>query len=140
LRQLAIVASVVLPPDDDGEEARIVLALHHSYTALESLLERIHRDLLGLPTGGPDWHRRLLDSAADDLPGLRPRLIPAALLPHAHALRGFRDVVRHAYAGEYDAARLQDLQGHAAQLATLLPPAIDAIEAWLLSMGPTQGG
>lgn len=133
-RQLAVAQSVPVGRLDPAHEALLVLSLHHAYTSLEAILERIHRELVGTPPGGPDGHRRLLDGAALDLPGLRPRLLSDEVIRAGHALRGFRHVVRHAYAAAYDEPRLADLQREANVLAVVLPADLDKIEAWLTTV------
>ncbi len=133
-KHLAAAAAVELGGADDADFALFALSVHHAYTALESIMERVHRQLLAEAPAGADWHRRLLDDARLDLPGLRPPLLSVETVRLAHELRGFRHVVRHAYEMEYDRARLLLVQHAGAALAEALAADLDALEGWLGSL------
>jgi hypothetical protein len=95
----------------------LALALDRAYTALESILERIVRTLEGDIPVGPDWHRALLHNASLDIPGVRPPLLRPTTIAAADHLRRFRHLLRHAYAAELDADRLDTL----ARTGSILP-------------------
>ncbi len=86
--------------------AVLAVDIHRYYTGLESILERIERYFGVLPTG-PDWHRELLDGAALEIEGVRPRVLAPALLEDFRELLRFRHFFRHAYAVELNAAKLE---------------------------------
>lgn len=85
----------------DGADYWNVMAFQHAmyagYTSFEAGLERVLR-MLGedLPVGR-DWHRKLLERAAVDVPGDRPAVISPALFDAADELLRFRHVALHSY-------------------------------------------
>ncbi len=111
-----------------GELARAAWDLHHAYTALEAVLERVLRLVDGVIPEGPASHVEL---AALEVEGLRPALFGADAKPGLHELRSFRHFVRHGYAVELDAARLRALAATAAALRPLLARDLDRLDAWL---------
>ena len=97
-----------------GAELMLVAAnLHGYYTALETLCERVARQLdENVPTG-PTWHTDLLSQMQIEVPGLRPQVISATVLDDLHELRKFRHFFRDAYVLEFDPALIR---GHAERL------------------------
>ena len=95
--------------------------LARGYNVIERLLERICTACENHFERRGDYHERLLQRLALDLPGIRPAFLPADALPDLRELKGFRHVTRHAYdlvieasrfvrpleAGERTMARLQ---------------------------------
>jgi len=76
--------------------------LHGYYTALETLCERVARQLdESLPTGAA-WHADLLSQMQVEVPGLRPPVIPAEVVGDLHELRKFRHFYRNAYVLDFD--------------------------------------
>ncbi len=116
--QLAVVRRASTP-DDPAVLALAAVALHGWYTGLETLLERIARQLDGEVPEGPRWHRALLGQLAVDVPGVRPAVMQRELLGPLAELLGFRHFFRHAYGVVLDGSQL------AARLATLLRIAPD---------------
>jgi hypothetical protein len=55
--------------------SHVAVRLHHWYTALESLLERIARQFDESLPDGPTSHRDLLRQMAAELPSLRPAVL-----------------------------------------------------------------
>lgn len=92
-----------------GARAALALALHHYYTAFETMISRVLRALEGDLPEGPDWHAALLDDASEPLDPIRPRLISPARLSDLGELRRFRHFLRNAYAVELDPDRLDRL-------------------------------
>lgn len=95
-------------PSEESTGA-LALALDRSYTALESILDRVARNLEGGPAVGEDWHRTLLQSAGLDIRGVRPAILGQTSLAAADELRRFRHFLRHAYASSIDRARVLQL-------------------------------
>lgn len=116
---------------DAGDVARVVLALHHGYSAVEAIVERVVRFVHGDIPFGPDWHRRLMEDARIEVRGVRPALISRSAMLDLAELRSFRHVVRHAYAAEYDPERLAHLRARALAVAPTLESDLDALDAWL---------
>lgn len=97
---------LVVGPDDPGALALAAVALHGWYTGLETLFERIARELdLSVPKG-ERWHRELLSQMSAEVPGLRPAVIDAETVSKLAFLLAFRHFFRHAYAVTFDAEHL----------------------------------
>lgn len=72
-------------------------AMYAGYTSFEAALERIFGMIEeDLPTGR-DWHRKLLERAAEERVGDRPALIGRTLFEAADELLRFRHVAFHSY-------------------------------------------
>ncbi len=112
----------------------LALALDRAYTALESILERIARTLEGDIPVGPDWHRALLHNASLDIPGVRPPLLRAPTIAAADHLRRFRHFLRHAYAADLDAQRLDTLARVWLESGDALAADLNAVERLLEAM------
>ncbi|MEI6536039.1 MAG: hypothetical protein WCN98_11900 [Verrucomicrobiaceae bacterium] len=67
------------------------------------------------------WHAELIHRLSITVPGVRPAVYPAAILPALRDLRGFRHIVTHAYDLELDSERLAIVLRHAESAASLLP-------------------
>ena len=90
--------------------AQAAVALHHAYGAVESALSRIARTIDdGLPEG-PEWHQALLQVMALAIDSVRPAVLSKETCAHLQRLLGFRHFFRHAYAIDWDGARLEDLR------------------------------
>jgi hypothetical protein len=87
--------------------------LHGYYTALETLCERVARQLDDNVPTGPTWHVDLLSQMQIEVPGLRPRVLAATVIDDLHELRKFRNFFRNAYVLEFDPALVR---GHAERL------------------------
>ncbi len=82
-------------PEDYWNIMAFQHAMYAGYTSFEAGLERLLR-MLGedLPIGR-DWHRKLLERAASELPGDRPAVLGPRLLEAADELLRFRHVALH---------------------------------------------
>ncbi len=87
-------------PVEDRDMMLMAAYLHHFYTGLESIFERISRDFDGGVRKRGDYHRELLRSMAIEIDGVRPRVISSELAEELDDYRKFRHLFRHAYAGE----------------------------------------
>ncbi len=115
------------PLTDEGKTAVAAWALHHAYTAIEAILERVARELEGGVPAGPEWHRDLLSGAAVDVDGVRPPVFTASVVAALHELRAFRHFSRHGYGAPFDPARVTHV---AATLATLAAPVGRELQAF----------
>ncbi len=70
------------------------------YTGCETILARALEKFEGLPPVGPDTHIRILQAAALDVSGVRPRVLGPQSVSALHPYRGFRHFFRHAYGVE----------------------------------------
>lgn len=122
------------PASDPGDKALAAWALHHVYSAIEAILERVMRTVEGDLPAGPEYHRALLDSAALELDGIRPALLSRQTVEQLHELRSFRHFVRHAYAVELDGRRLEDLRQIAVGFFPDLERELDRLDEWLASI------
>jgi hypothetical protein len=114
--------------------AALALSLDRTYTALESIFERIARTLeSGLPVGA-DWHRALLDDAVLDVPEVRPPVLSVRSARAADRLRRFRHFVRHAYAAELDPDQLTRLASVWNEIQPDLESDLDAFERFLQNL------
>lgn len=115
----------------EAELARAALALHHAYSAVEALLDRVSRTIEGSLPEGPDWHQALLDSMALEIDGIRPRVLADESLRLLRRLLAFRHFLRHAYAVPLDREQLARLHDDALALAPRLADDLDALDAFL---------
>lgn len=74
--------------------------LHHYYTGIESIFERISRALDGGMVLGGDYHRELLRSMTLEIPDIRPRIISKNFAEELDEYRRFRHMFRHSYGSE----------------------------------------
>ena len=98
-------SSITPTTTDPAALALLAVDIHRWYTGLETALERVERTFGSLPSGG-DWHFELLCGAALDIAGVRPPILPAAVIGPLREVLRFRHFFRHAYAVELDAQRL----------------------------------
>jgi hypothetical protein len=84
-------------PEDYWNTMAFQHAMYAGYTSFEAGLERILQ-MLGedLPVGR-DWHRKLLERAASELPRDRPAILGPQLAEAAVELLRFRHVAMHSY-------------------------------------------
>jgi len=87
----------------------IALNLHAFYTGAEHIFEGIARDIDGSVPTGPEWHRERLLQVSAALTDIRPPVVGAKTRACLDAYRGFRHVVRNAYAFSLDGARVREL-------------------------------
>lgn len=102
--------------------------MNRFYTALERMLERICESFENHFERNGNYHEKLLQRLALDLPGLRPAFIPPPALPPLTELRRFRHLVRHAYDLTLRADRLRELVSFAKGANDALPGWCDAFE------------
>lgn len=112
-------------PDDHAVLALAAVALHGWYTGLETLSERIARQLDGNVPEGQRWHRELLTQMTVAIPGLRPAVLPTTVVTGLADLLAFRHFFRHAYGIVLDRPRIE---ARLATLATIVPLVDDALD------------
>lgn len=74
--------------------AYLALELHRYYSALETIFERVARQLDGRMPGGNDWHKALLTQAGLSIDELRPALVSREVAADLGALLSFRHFLR----------------------------------------------
>ena len=92
---------------DHGTNALVAVSLHHWYSALESIWERIARAFEGLPERDERWHQDLLHVMTLPIEAVRPAVIRAELGSDLREILGFRHFFRHAYVVSFDRERLE---------------------------------
>jgi hypothetical protein len=115
----------------EAQCALVAWDLHHGYTAIEALLERVLRAVDGEAPAGRGAHVEIIEQARIAVPGLRPALVSEVTARGLHELRAFRHFVRHGYAAELDPARLAALITLVTALWAPLSDDLDAMERWL---------
>ena len=96
------------------------LNLHGFYAGLERVFLIVAERIDGSVPSGAAWHQELLRQMAVDLPYIRPAVISEQLAAELDRYRGFRHVVRNAYAYVLDARRVGELvEGLPSALARL---------------------
>ena len=68
----------------------IAANLHGYYTALETLCERVARQLDEVVPQGASWHADLLSQMQIEVPGLSPRVVPTEVVGELHELQKFQ--------------------------------------------------
>lgn len=120
-----------ITPTDPGALALSAVALHAWYTGLETLFERVARELDGAVPGGDRWHRALISQMTAEIPGVRPAVVDAALGAELAALLAFRHFFRHAYAVALDAGRLSTELARLERVVPKVSAQLDALAAFL---------
>jgi hypothetical protein len=122
-------------PGDTAALALAAWAVHGWYTALESLLERVARQIDADVPAGERWHRALLAQATVEVPGVRPAVLPSELRPELEELLAARHFLRHAYGAELDARKLAEHGARIAKVSERVERALDALDAFLRHSG-----
>jgi len=94
--------------------------LHHYYTGVESILERISRSFDGGLVLGGDYHRELLRSMTLEIPDIRPSIISKEFAEELDEYRRFRHMFRHAYGSEIRWRKMEPLANGIDSLTTTL--------------------
>lgn len=119
---------------DAGQLARAAVALHHAYSAVETIFKRVAQTLEQDVPRGADWHQVLLDEMALELEGIRPVVLSAASHQLLRRLLAFRHFFRHAYAVELDARRLEAVRKDALEAAPLVDADLDQLDTYLAEL------
>ncbi|HVJ49983.1 hypothetical protein [Desulfitobacterium sp.] len=83
--------------------------IHHFYTGVESMFERIARVIDGGASTSGDYHRELVSSMSYEIPNIRPAIISLELAEELDEYRRFRHMFRHAYGSELRWRKMQPL-------------------------------
>ena len=83
--------------------------LHHYYTGIESIFERISRAFDGGITSSGDYHRELLRTMTLEIPNIRPSIISRDLAEELDEYRRFRHMFRHSYGSELRWRKMEPL-------------------------------
>jgi uncharacterized protein YutE (UPF0331/DUF86 family) len=87
----------------------VALNLHGFYNGLERLFEMIAIRIDNTPPSGVKWHQTLLQQMVVVKDDIRPAVISTSNREVLDNYRGFRHVVRHTYAIEFDVEQMEPL-------------------------------
>lgn len=130
-RQMSLLAALSCGRGDPGVDARVALALQHTYSGVEAIIERCVVCFDGERPRGDDSHRALLESASLEIPGVRNAILSRPVVAALQELRSFRRFLHHSYAAELDGARLEALREAALRLRPALNADLDGLDRWL---------
>lgn len=116
---------------DAAHCAQAAVALHHAYSAIESIMQRTARAIDGDLPAGADWHQSLLHTMGLDIEGIRPAVLSRESVSALRELLAFRHFFRHAYAVEFDPERLALLRRDLLDAAPRLAHELTALDTFL---------
>lgn len=108
--------------------------LHHFYTGVEAVFNRISNNIDGGPGHAADWHRELLRSMAIEIPGVRPRVISPEVAEELDEYRRFRHLFRHAYASELRWKKMSHLAENLPEVHALLKNSLQEFISFILQL------
>lgn len=117
--------------DDRAALALCAFAIHAWYTGLETICERIARQLDGTVPTGDRWHRELLTQLSVEVPGVRPAAIPRSTVTDLGSVLAFRHFFRHAYGVDLDPNRLDEEAQRVRRLRPTIDGSLDAFDEFL---------
>jgi hypothetical protein len=121
-------------PVKDRDIMLIAAYLHHYYTGLETIFERIAKDFDGGVSKRGDCHRELLRSMALEIDEVRPSLISLELAGELDDYRKFRHLFRHAYAGELRWEKMSFLAENIVMINSLVQTSIRGFTSFILKL------
>jgi hypothetical protein len=95
--------------------------LNRFYNVLEKSFARLCEAFENHFEKAGDYHERLLERVTLDLPGIRPRFLPAEQRSRVRELKSFRHFFRHAYDPILRADRLAELVTAASDVSAAFP-------------------
>jgi len=112
--------------------------LHHYFTGVESIFERISRVFDGSQALGGDYHRELLHSMTVEIPDIRPRVISGDVAEELDEYRRFRHMFRHAYGSELRWRKLEPLANGVGSLTETLAEQISEFMHFVESLSDSM--
>ncbi|MBK7203054.1 hypothetical protein [Candidatus Amarolinea dominans] len=83
--------------------------LHGFYSGLERIFELIATTIDAAKPKGENWHQVLLRQMSVETSDLRPAVISQSTYHRLDGYRGFRHVVRHVYAYNFETTKIEKL-------------------------------
>jgi len=120
--------------DDEEISESAALRLHNFYTGCERIFKLIASEVNGIGSQNPDWHKRLLNQMALEVPGIRPAVISPATRTVLEELLNFRHVIRNIYGFELKPERVEELVVIAIALFPAFAVEIEAFNTFLLDV------
>lgn len=121
MAETATLAAERLADEHPGHLAACGYELNRFYNVLEKSFERLCEAFENHLEKSGEYHQRLLERVSLDLPGIRPKFMPAAFRTAVQELKAFRYVFRHAYDPILRRDRLAELVMAAQQVANAFP-------------------
>ncbi|MBM3954050.1 MAG: hypothetical protein FJ309_05475 [Planctomycetes bacterium] len=121
MAEAARLAAERLADEHPGHLSACGYELNRLYNVLEKSFERLCTAFENHFEKSGDYHERLLERVSLDLPGIRPRFVPADHRSPLRELKSFRHFFRHAYEATLRGDRLAELVGHARSVAAAFP-------------------
>jgi hypothetical protein len=120
--------------DDEEISESAALRLHNFYTGCERIFKMIASEVNGVLPQNLDWHKRLLNQVALDVPGIRPAVISPETRKNLEELLNFRHVVRNIYSYELKPERVAELVKLTIALFPVLAEEIETFNAFMLEI------
>jgi len=95
--------------DDEEISESAALRLHNFYTGCERIFKLIASEVNGVWSQDLDWHKRLLNQVALEVPNIRPAVISPETRKDLEELLNFRHVIRNIYSFELKPERVEEL-------------------------------
>jgi hypothetical protein len=94
---------------DDYYLDGVALNLHGFYSGLERIFELIAEVVDQSVPQGENWHQKLLQQMAAEIPNVRPAVISETVFQQLNEYRGFRHIVRNVYTYRFDPNKIENL-------------------------------
>jgi hypothetical protein len=120
--------------DDEEISESAALRLHNFYTGCERVFKLIAAEVNGVLSQSLDWHKRLLNQLALEVPGIRPAVISSATKSALEELLNFRHLIRNIYGFELKSERVKELVQMTVELFPRLAKEIEAFNEFLLKI------
>ena len=134
LTQTAALARVRFGTGSEPEQEACAFQLARFYNVAEQLGLRIAKAFENNIDDEQSWHMELIRRLSIEIPEVRPALFSGNLISDLQELRGFRNVVRHAYDLTLQKNELLPLLDAAERVAGLMPAVCDR---FFRSVNPT---
>ena len=120
--------------DDEEISESAALRLHNFYTGCERIFKLIASEVNGVLSHNLDWHKRLLNQVALDVPNIRPAVISPATQTVLEELLNFRHVIRNIYGFELKPERIEELVAITIDLFPRFTSEIETFNTFLLDL------
>lgn len=84
----------------------IAMPVHSAYCGIETVLERLIKNIDGKIQSGEEYHKEIILAASVEVIGIRPAIISNKTLEDLDRLRAFRHVIRKRYTQELGLDRI----------------------------------
>ena len=95
--------------EEDILSDSLAMCIHSFYTGIERIFKAIIREVDGVNSSGPEWHRNLLSAMSVECPGVRPAVISEDTFRSLDDYRAFRHLFRNIYTYRIEPKRIFEL-------------------------------